>query len=227
MRYSFLLLVLLNTSFSAIAQENLETEVKKFSYALGVQLGQQIGQNISTQSVDIDTEALLMGLSDIIRQSGLKLTVEEMQAAVDSVQEDEQKRQQAAGVRNKLEGENFLAENKKNSDVTELQSGLQYKVLINGDGDKPSATDSVVVHYRGTLIDGTEFDSSYTRGQPVALQVNRVIPGWQEALPLMSVGSKWQIFVPSILAYGEQQAGPQIGPNSTLIFDIELLSINN
>lgn len=227
MKYSYIIPLLISASSIAFAQESLETETKRFSYALGVQLGQQIGQNIGTQTVDIDTDALLMGLSDIIRQSGLKLTVQEMQAAVDSVQEDEQKRQQAAGVRNKLEGENFLAGNKNNSDVTELQSGLQYKVLINGDGDKPSASDTVVVHYRGTLIDGTEFDSSYTRGQPVSLQVNGVIPGWQEALPLMSVGSKWQIFVPSTLAYGEQQAGPNIGPNSTLIFDIELLSINN
>ncbi len=227
MRYFYLILLIFSVSSSLIAQENLQSETQRFSYALGVQLGQQIGQNISTQSVDIDTDALLLGLSDIIRQSGLKLTVQEMQAAVDSVQEGEQKRQQAAGIRNKLEGENFLAENKKSSDVIELQSGLQYKVIINGDGEKPAVSDTVVVHYRGTLIDGTEFDSSYTRGQPVTLQVNGVIPGWQEALPLMSVGSKWQIFVPSNLAYGEQQAGPNIGPNSTLIFDIELLSINN
>jgi FKBP-type peptidyl-prolyl cis-trans isomerase FklB len=226
MRNFYFFLLILIISFSTIAQDNLETEIKQFSYALGVQLGQQIGQNLSTQTVDIDTGALLMGLSDIIHQSGLKLTVEEMQAAVNNVQANEQKRQQAAGVKNKLEGENFLAENKNNRDITELQSGLQYKVLIDGTGDKPAASDTVVVHYRGTLIDGTEFDSSYSRGQPVPLQVNGVIQGWQEALPLMSVGSKWQIFVPSTLAYGEQQAGPTIGPNSTLIFEIELLSIN-
>ncbi len=226
MRNFYCFLLIFTISFSTIAQDNLETEIEQFSYALGVQLGQQIGQNLSTQTVDINTEALLMGLSDIIRQSGLKLTVQEMQAAVNNVQANEQKRQQAAGVRNKIEGENFLAENKTKSDITELQSGLQYKVLINGTGDKPAVSDTVVVHYRGTLIDGTEFDSSYSRGQPVPLQVNGVIQGWQEVLPLMSVGSKWQIFVPSTLAYGEQQAGPAIGPNSTLIFDIELLSIN-
>lgn len=221
-----MLLILFSVSLHSYSQENLESETQKFSYSLGVQLGQQIGQNIGTQQVNIDTDALLMGITDILRQSGLKLTVQEMQAAVDSVQENEQKRQQAAGVRNKLEGENFLSENKNNPDITELQSGLQYKVLIEGTGDKPASNDTVVVHYQGTLIDGTVFDSSYSRGQPVTLQVNGVIQGWQEALPLMSVGSKWQIFVPSALAYGEQQAGPTIGPNSALIFEIELLSIS-
>jgi FKBP-type peptidyl-prolyl cis-trans isomerase FklB len=222
----YAILFILIISFSINAQENLSTDQQKFSYAIGVQIGQQIGQNISAQPTELDTNALLMGITDVINQSGLKLTVQEMQAAVQTVQAEEQKRQEAQGVRNKIEGENFLTENKKKGDVTELASGLQYKVLIDGNGAQPKGSDTVVVHYRGTLINGTEFDSSYGRGQPVAIALNNVIQGWQEAVPLMKVGSKWQIYVPSGLAYGEQAAGPVIGPNATLIFDIELLSIN-
>ena len=223
---NYLISLILIVSFPVVAQEQLTTEKQRFSYAVGVQVGQQIGQNIAVQPTEIDKAALLMGISDIIYQSGLKLTVQEMQAAVTKVQEEEQKRQQAQGVRNKIEGENFLAENKKNNDITELASGLQYKVLIDGTGDQPIATDTVVVHYRGTLIDGTEFDSSYSRGQPVPISLDSVIKGWQEVVPLMKVGSKWQIFVPSSLGYGEAAAGPAIGPNATLIFDIELMAIN-
>ena len=139
--------------------------------------------------------------------------------------ERDRHRQSAIGEQNKAAGEKYLADNKKNKDVTELASGLQYKVLTKGAGAQPKATDTVTVHYRGTLIDGTEFDSSYSRGEPVAISLQEVIPGWQEAVPLMPVGSKWQIFVPAKLGYGEGAAGP-IGPHSTLIFDIELLSIN-
>jgi len=215
--------MILLISFSATAQENLSTDTQRFSYAVGV----QIGQNINAGNTEIDNDALLMGISDTINNNGLKLTVQEMQTAVASVQAEEQKRQQAQGVRNKLEGENFLAENGTKDDVTVHESGLQYKVLIDGTGAQPTATDTVVVHYKGTLIDGTEFDSSYARGQPVAIALNNVIRGWQVAVPLMKVGSKWQIFVPAALGYGDQAAGPQIGPNSTLIFDIELLGINN
>jgi FKBP-type peptidyl-prolyl cis-trans isomerase FklB len=215
--------MILLVSFTAIGQENLATDTQRFSYAVGV----QIGQNVNSGNTDIDSDALLMGISDIINNQGLKLTVQEMQTAVANVQAEEQKRQQARGVRNKLEGENFLAENKGSEGVTELESGLQYKVMIDGTGDQPNAGDTVVVHYRGTLLDGTEFDSSYARGQPVAIALNNVIRGWQEAVPLMKVGSKWQLFVPAALGYGDQAAGPQIGPNSTLIFDIELLGINN
>ena len=223
---NYLISLILILSFPVVAQEQLSTETQRFSYAVGVQVGQQIGQNIAVQPTEIDKAALLMGISDIIYQSGLKLTVQEMQAAVTKVQEEEQKRQQAQGIRNKIEGENFLAENKKKNDITELASGLQYKVLIDGTGDQPKATDTVVVHYRGTLIDGTEFDSSYARGQPVPISLDSVIKGWQEVVPLMKVGSKWQIFVPSSLGYGEAAAGPAIGPNATLIFDIELMAIN-
>jgi FKBP-type peptidyl-prolyl cis-trans isomerase FklB len=129
------------------------------------------------------------------------------------------------GEKNKAEGEAFLAENKKKEGVKTLPSGLQYKVIKAGTGKKPKVTDTVTTHYRGTLMNGTEFDSSYRRGQPVSFQVNGVIPGWTEALQLMEEGAKWQLFIPSNLAYGERGAGRDIGPNATLVFEIELLSI--
>lgn len=219
---SYLIFVLMVVSHSIAAQGNLETDKQKFSYAVGVQLG----QNISNQGIEIDNDALLMGIGDIINKRTLKLTGPEMQAAAGRHQAKEEERYKAMGEQNKAAGEKFLTGNKAREGVTELVSGLQYIVLTEGNGASPKATDTVVVHYRGTLIDGTEFDSSYARGEPVAIPVNGVIQGWQEALPLMKVGSKWQIFVPSALGYGENAAGAEIGPNSTLIFDIELLSIN-
>jgi FKBP-type peptidyl-prolyl cis-trans isomerase FklB len=134
-------------------------------------------------------------------------------------------KQQAMADKNKKEGEAFLAENKKKEGVKTLPSGVQYKVIKAGTGKKPKLTDTVTVHYRGTLIDGTEFDSSYKRGQPASFQVSGVIPGWTEALQLMGEGAKWQLFVPSNLAYGERGTGGPIGPNATLIFEVELISV--
>ncbi|MBU2636230.1 MAG: FKBP-type peptidyl-prolyl cis-trans isomerase, partial [Bacteroidetes bacterium] len=128
--------------------------------------------------------------------------------------------------KNKIEGEAFLAENKKDKDVITLPSGLQYKIITAGTGPKPKSTETVAVHYSGTLIDGTEFDSSFKRGEPATFPVTGVIKGWVEALQLMPVGSKWKLFIPTDLAYGERGAGGVIGPNATLIFEIELLSIN-
>jgi FKBP-type peptidyl-prolyl cis-trans isomerase FklB len=208
-------------AISVSAQEQLTSDKQKFSYAVGV----QIGNNLNSQAMEIDTPALIQGVTDTVNKAELKLSIPEMEQAVAQYQAQEQQRQAAAGQQNKEAGEKFLAENKKNKDVVELASGLQYKVLTKGTGAQPKATDKVTVHYRGSLIDGTEFDSSYSRGEPVAIALNEVIPGWQEAVPLMPVGSKWQVFIPSALGYGEGAAGP-IGPNSTLVFDIELLSIN-
>ncbi len=205
------------------AQTPLTTDKDKFSYALSLQLG----QNVISQSLDINSDALLMGISDIIKGQSLRLTNEEMQQAAANYQSQQQVIQNEMGEKNKLEGEKYLAENKKNKDVVELNSGLQYKVIIDGEGAKPAVIDTVIVHYRGTLVNGKEFDSSYSRGEPATFPVNGVIQGWQEALPLMKVGSKWQIFVPANLAYGDKGAGSAIGPSSVLIFDIELMSINN
>ncbi len=143
------------------------------------------------------------------------------------VRKQQQEKMQEAGAANKTEGEAFLAANKSKDGVVTLPSGLQYKILTAGTGPKPTASDSVVCNYRGTLINGTEFDSSYKRGQPATFGVGQVIKGWTEALQLMPVGSKWQLFIPSSLAYGERGAGAEIGPNATLIFEVELLSIQD
>jgi len=205
----------------------LTTQKDKFSYALGMNLG----TNLHKQSVPVDPNILLRGLKDALAGGKTALTEEQARAALMEVQNEMRKKQQAemqaAGEANKKEGDAFLAANKAKEGVVTLPSGLQYKILTQGTGPKPTATDSVVCNYRGTLINGTEFDSSYKRGEPATFPVSGVIKGWTEALQLMSVGSKWQLFVPSDLAYGERSPGPEIGPDSTLIFEVELLSIQN
>ncbi|MCJ7833279.1 MAG: FKBP-type peptidyl-prolyl cis-trans isomerase, partial [Deltaproteobacteria bacterium] len=169
------------------------------------------------------------GFKDALSGAKPLLSEEEMRTVMTAFQKEISEKQaektKVLGEKNKKEGETFLAENKKKEGVKILTSGLQYKVVKEGTGKKPKATDKVTTHYQGTLIDGTEFDSSYKRGEPAAFPVNGVIPGWTEALQLMKVGSKWQLFVPSKLAYGERGAGPKIGPNAVLIFTVELLSI--
>jgi FKBP-type peptidyl-prolyl cis-trans isomerase len=203
----------------------LTTQKDKISYALGM----NVGTNLQRQSLDVDPAILLQGLKDGLAGSKPLLTEEEARTLLTQLQEDMRKKQaekaQQMGAANKTEGEAFLAANKNKEGVITLPSGLQYKILKAGTGPKPAATDSVVCNYRGTLISGTEFDSSYKRGQPATFPVNGVIKGWTEALQLMPVGSKWQLFVPASLAYGDRGAGADIGPNATLIFEVELLSI--
>jgi FKBP-type peptidyl-prolyl cis-trans isomerase FklB len=178
----------------------------------------------------VDWNLVSQGLKDSTT-SGAKtrLTEKEAKDVLTEVQNEARKRQteeaQKAAVKNKTEGEAFLAANKDKEGVVTLPSGLQYKILTTGTGPKPTASDSVKCNYRGTLINGTEFDSSYKKGQPVTFGVGQVIKGWTEGLQLMPVGSKWQLFIPSSLAYGERGAGAEIGPNSTLIFEVELISI--
>ena len=205
----------------------LTTQKDKFSYALGMNLG----TNLHKQSVPVDPNILLRGLKDALAGGKTALTEDQARAALMEVQNEMRKKQQAemqaAGEANKKEGDAFLAANKAKEGVVTLPSGLQYKILTQGTGPKPTATDSVVCNYRGTLINGTEFDSSYKRGEPATFPVSGVIKGWTEALQLMPVGSKWQLFVPSDLAYGERSPGPEIAPDSTLIFEVELLSIQN
>lgn len=188
-----------------------------------------IGKNLHRDGVDIDMNLLSQGLKDGLSGGQTQMTDQEAQAAVVELQNGLRKKQeekmQQSGEANKKEGDAFLAANKTKPGVVTLPSGLQYKILTTGTGPKPTATDSVVCNYRGTLIDGTEFDSSYKRGQPATFPVNGVIKGWTEALQLMPVGSKWQLFVPPDLAYGARGAGNEIGPNSTLIFEVELQSI--
>jgi FKBP-type peptidyl-prolyl cis-trans isomerase FklB len=203
----------------------LTTPKDKLSYAIGL----NVGRSLQKDSIAVDPEILVQGVKDALSGGTTLMTEEDAKAAIVAVQADLRKKQEemmkAAGEVNKKQGDAFLAANKTKEGVVTLPSGLQYKILTAGTGPKPVAADSVVCNYRGTLIDGTEFDSSYKRGQPATFPVGQVIPGWTEALKLMPVGSKWQLFIPPDLAYGERSPSPVIGVNSTLIFDIELLSI--
>jgi FKBP-type peptidyl-prolyl cis-trans isomerase FklB len=205
----------------------LKTPKDKASYAIGM----NIGKGLHKDSVDVDPAILLRGLKDGMAGGKTLLTDDEAKSAMVAIQADLRKKQEAkmaiVGDANKKEGDEFLAQNKTKEGVVTLPSGLQYKILKEGTGPKPSASDSVVCNYKGTLIDNTEFDSSYKRGQPATFPVGQVIKGWTEVLQLMPVGSKWQVFVPSDLAYGPRAPGGAIGPNSTLIFEIELLSIQS
>ncbi len=192
--------------------------------------GKKLAEVFQKQSIPYDPAILARGMKDGLAGGKTLLTNEEAQAAITTVQKEvqqkeQEKMQQASGL-NKKEGQDFLAANKGKPGVVTLPSGLQYKVEKEGTGPKPAAGDSVVCNYRGTLINGTEFDSSYKRGQPATFPVSGVIKGWTEALQLMPVGSKWQLFVPSDLAYGDRGAGADIGPGATLIFEVELVSIS-
>ena len=203
----------------------LATDKEKFSYALGM----NIAKGMKLQNIDVDLEILMRGLRDAHSGSPTQMTVQEMGDTLNRRQQEmqakAQEQQRLAGEKNKREGEAFLAQNKARPGVVTLPSGLQYEVITEGTGPTPKATDMVTTHYRGTLIDGTEFDSSYKRGEPVTFSVGGVIKGWTEALQLMKVGSKWKLYIPSDLAYGAQQRGQHITPNSTLLFEIELLAI--
>jgi len=207
----------------------LKTQQEKASYAIGA----NIGRGMKKDGVQIDSRVLSRGISDALAGRKLAMTDAEMQAALTTLQAEVRKKLEAeaaaAAAANKAAGDQFLAANKSKEGVVTLPSGLQYKILKAGTGPKPTAADQVECNYKGTLVDGTEFDSSYKRGQPATFPVGQVIKGWTEALQLMPVGSKWELFVPSNLAYGERGAGQRgadvIGPNSTLIFEVELLSI--
>jgi FKBP-type peptidyl-prolyl cis-trans isomerase len=205
----------------------LTTQKDKISYAIGM----NIGTNLHRQSVEVDPKVLQQGLEDALAGGKTLLSEDEARATLAQFQNEmrqkQQEKMQQAGAANKKDGDAFLAANKTKDGVVTLPSGLQYKIGSTGTGPKPTASDSVVCNYRGTLIDGKEFDSSYKRGQPATFPVAGVIKGWTEALQLMPVGSKWQLFVPSELAYGERGSGPDIGPNATLIFEVELLSIQS
>jgi len=198
------------------AQEKLvlKNQKEKVSYIIGT----DIGGNFKRQSVDVDPNILAKGIQDALSGAKLLLTKEEIQEAMVAFQKEMTEKQ-------KQRGETFLSENKKKEGVKTLPSGLQYKVVKAGTGKKPKLNDTVTVHYRGTLIDNTEFDSSFRRGQPATFPVSGVIPGWTEALQLMEEGAKWQLFIPPNLAYGERGAGGLVGPNATLIFEIELISV--
>jgi FKBP-type peptidyl-prolyl cis-trans isomerase FklB len=192
-------------------------------------IGMDLGKNFQKQEIEIDADIMTQGIKDGISGRKPLLSEQEVRETLAGFQTEMTAKQMGLakkkGEKNKKEGEAFLAENQKKEGVKTLPSGLQYKVIKAGTGNSPKLTDEVTAHYRGTLIDGTEFDNSYRRGKPETLPVNGVIPGWTEALQLMQVGAKWQLFIPSNLAYGERGAGREIGPNAALIFEIELISI--
>ena len=215
---------------TAAAPLVLKTAKQKRSYAIGADIGKKVGGQLKAQSVELDPAMVARGMRDAL--SGVKpaMTDEEIRTTLTELRTQLQQKQaavaQAASAKNKQEGEAFLAANKGKEGVVALPSGLQYKVLKQGEGKKPLATDTVQCNYRGTLIDGTEFDSSAKHGgAPATFPVNGVIKGWTEALQLMPVGSKYQLFIPSDLAYGDRGMGGSIGPGATLIFEVELVSI--
>jgi FKBP-type peptidyl-prolyl cis-trans isomerase FklB len=196
----------------------LKDQKDKVSYSIGM----NIGFNLSKQKVDINPDILAAGIKDAVAGKPL-LTQDQVKDVMAQFEKDMEQKQKQAGEKNKADGAKFLEDNKKKPGVKTTSSGLQYKVEKEGSGAQPKATDMVTVNYRGTLIDGTEFDSSYKRGQPATFPVNGVIKGWTEALQLMKVGSKYQLWIPSNLAYGERSVSPELGPNATLIFEVELM----
>lgn len=197
----------------------------KVSYSIGFGMG----NNLKTQGVDVDADKLTKGIKDGLSGAKPMMTQAEMDKTMADLRTkmmaQQQQKMQALGAKNKAEGEAFLAKNKTAPGVKTTASGLQYQVIKAGTGKTPKATDKVSVNYRGTLLDGKEFDSSYSRGTPATFPVNGVIPGWTEALQLMKEGAKWKLFIPANLAYGEQGAGGVIGPNAVLVFDVELLKV--
>jgi FKBP-type peptidyl-prolyl cis-trans isomerase FklB len=211
-------------SATAAKTTTLDTDKQKQSYAIGMSMA----KGLQRQSLDIDPALVAQALKDSFAGKTL-LTDEQAEATLSALQTQMRAKMEAkmqeAGQKNKQEGDAFLAANKAKEGVVTLPSGLQYKIVKQGTGLKPTAADTVVCNYRGTLINGTEFDSSQKHGGPATFPVGRVIKGWTEALQLMPVGSKWQLFVPANLAYGERGPSPEIGPNSTLVFDVELVSI--
>jgi FKBP-type peptidyl-prolyl cis-trans isomerase FklB len=217
--------IFLWTPVQAQDKPALQNQKDKLSYSIG----SDIGRSLKNLSVDLNLDVLTQGIRDVMTGAKSKLTDEEIRQEMTAFQSQQVAKQRekmkALAEKNKKDEETFLAENKKKPGIVTLPSGLQYKVIKEGTGKAPKATDTVVVHYRGKLLDGTEFDSSYKRGEPATFPVNGVIPGWTEALQLMKTGSQWQLFIPSRLAYGENGAGNVIGPNALLIFDVELVSI--
>src|SRR6201997_3933223 len=210
-------------AFPVFGQEKspqLKNQKDKVSYSIGM----QIGFNLGRQKVDINPDILAAGIKDALANKP-QLTPDQVKDVMAQFEKDMEQKQKELGEKNKTDGAKYLEENKKKPGVKTTASGLQYKLIKDGTGAQPKATDMVTVNYRGTLIDGTEFDSSYKRGQPATFPVNEVIKGWTEALQLMKAGSKYQLFIPANLAYGERAMGPDIGPNSTLIFEVELQEV--
>ena len=218
--FIFATLTLVSPLFGQEKSPPLKDQKDKFSYSIGV----NIGSNLSKQNIPVNPDAITAGIKDAIAGKP-QLTPDQIKEVMATFEKDMEQKQKAAGEKNASEGTKFLEENKKKDGVKTTGSGLQYKALKQGTGAQPKESDTVTVNYRGTLINGTEFDSSYKRGQAATFPLSGVIKGWTEGLQLMKVGSKYQLFVPPNLGYGDRAVGPDISPNSTLIFEVELLDI--
>ncbi|MFC2133443.1 FKBP-type peptidyl-prolyl cis-trans isomerase [Bacteroidota bacterium] len=231
MKYQLMVILSLLIFTTAACQEtkleksDLETQNDKASYSIGL----DIGRNINSQQLDLDIEKLIHGIRDGVSGDSALLTQEEIQQVMQKFSEERIAQQNQAtseeSEKNRADGEEFMNNNKTRDGVIELPNGLQYEVIKSGSGASPTATDKVKVHYRGTLIDGAEFDSSYKRGEPAVFGVNQVIKGWTDILQIMQVGDHWKVYIPDNLAYGERGAGNMIPPGATLIFEVELLGI--
>ena len=228
-RKTFLAVPLLGLAYGVcMAAEPVKptTENDKISYSVGYRLG----GDFKRQNIEINPDMLIQGMKDAAGEGEPVMTEQEMMNVMTTmanrVKAEQMEKQKQQGADNLKAGEAFLAENAGKEGVTTLPSGLQYKVITSGAGKSPQKSDKVTVNYRGTLIDGTEFDSSYSRGKPATFGVGQVIPGWTEALQLMKEGDKWEIYLPAKLAYGERGAGSKIGPHSALVFEVELISVN-
>jgi FKBP-type peptidyl-prolyl cis-trans isomerase FklB len=226
----YFLITLLSVAFlSSVCYADEKLDLKDQKDKESYSLGYQFGQNLKSQGVEINLDIYTSGTRDalggkdsLMSQEEIRATIEELQKRVMAARQKELKEK---AEKNLSESKAFLEENKKKEGIKTLPSGLQYKILVEGSGKTPKSTDTITVHYRGTLINGSEFDSSYKKGQPSTFQVKSVIRGWSEALQLMKGGSRWQLFIPPELAYGESAGGGQIPPNSTLIFEVELISV--
>ena len=210
------------TTATAAQAESAESFPDRLSYIVGANLGRQL----AADGLEVNMDKIVEGIQDMLDGKDMRLTQDVVQSTMQELQTVVQEKQAAQAEVNKQKGEAFLAENGQKDGVVTLDNGLQYKIIAEGSGNKPSATDTVSVHYTGTLVDGTKFDSSRDRGAPATFGVGQVIPGWTQVLQLMPVGSRWEVYIPAELGYGMQAPpGSKIGPNSTLIFDVELLGI--
>ena len=217
-----ILLLVLSAGITRVDAQTM-TDKEKLSYAIGA----QFAHNIKQQPFELDTNTFVEAIRDTLDGKDMKLTPDEIRQVLVAYQQQQIKLQEELAKKNKEDGDKFLAENSKKQGVKVTKSGLQYKIIKQGTGPKPKLEDSVTVHYKGTLLNGKEFDSSYDRGkgEPITISLDHVIKGWQEAVTMMPVGSKWEVYVPPDLAYGDRANGPDITPNSTLVFDIELIAI--
>jgi FKBP-type peptidyl-prolyl cis-trans isomerase FklB len=227
MKYLAVVVLALGLMLTSCSKNQGKVEMKSLTDSVSYAIGFDFGRNLKQQEVDLNADIVAQAIKDAKDSSIHVMTEEQIKSVMTSFQKQVQSKQEekmkTLGEKNKNDGAKFLAENKSKPGVISLPSGLQYKVEKMGTGAKPKENQMVVLNYRGTLIDGTEFDNSYKRGEPAMFPVKGIIPGFTEALQLMPIGSKWQLFIPSNLAYGERAAGPQIAPNATLIFEVELL----